>query len=429
MRRQVWAVLGGWRRRVWAVPVGRRLAWRVGALTLALALLPAVANSEPFTVEAVNEGIYGHHWTHAQQTVAAGESVAFANATTVPHGIEWRSAVKPVCEEGAGKVPVGTTPAASGTQWSGKCKFTQPGTYTFWCTVHGAEMSGTITVANPGEPTAGTETATPVTEHEATLRGAVNPQGKPTEYFFKYGTTTAYGSETATQSAGEGTASVPVSAIVSGLSPGTTYHFKLIATNEKGTAEGSDRTFTTTSPPSSPPPPKEEPKPPPPEEPKPSPPAEEPKPPASPAPAPNTNPSPGPISPEPEIAPLIPSPGPPLVQGSLELGGSRRGQVHGSVEVSHTGSGGRLEVDLLTKGLSRALKTLSRRGHRAKQVSMGRLVRESVPSGKISFSIGVNARAKSALRHRRKLALTVKVTLTPPRGAAETVTQSLVLRS
>ncbi len=49
-------------------------------------------------------------------------------------------------------MPVGTTPAASGTKWSGACTFTQAGTYTFFCTVHGSEMTGTITVNTGGTP-------------------------------------------------------------------------------------------------------------------------------------------------------------------------------------------------------------------------------------------------------------------------------------
>jgi hypothetical protein len=87
--------------------------------------------------------------------------VAFSNPTAVPHGVEWVSVpATPVCSG----VPVGTTEAASGTQWSGNCTFTRPGTYSFYCTVHGAAMSGTITVsAAAGEPpvTTTTTTATP----------------------------------------------------------------------------------------------------------------------------------------------------------------------------------------------------------------------------------------------------------------------------
>jgi plastocyanin len=120
-----------------------------------LAALPAVASSEPQTVEAVNEGLYYHSWKPAAVTVIAGDAVAFRNNTEVPHGIEWRSAVKPVCTSG---VPVGTGAEASGTNWSGTCTFSQAGTYTFYCTVHGPEMTGTVTVNANGTTTV---TATP----------------------------------------------------------------------------------------------------------------------------------------------------------------------------------------------------------------------------------------------------------------------------
>jgi hypothetical protein len=62
-----------------------------------------------------------------------------------PHGVEWKSGPNtPSCTS---EVPVGTSPAASGTNWSGSCTFTQPGTYVFWCTVHGSSMSETVTVS------------------------------------------------------------------------------------------------------------------------------------------------------------------------------------------------------------------------------------------------------------------------------------------
>jgi plastocyanin len=118
------------------------------------------SSAETTPVEAVNEGgVYEHHrWSPAQVTVSVGGAVTFRNSSEVPHGVEWRSAIKPSCEEGPGKVPVGTTPAASGTKWSGACRFSQPGTYTFYCTVHGPEMTGTISV-NAESPTPATTTS------------------------------------------------------------------------------------------------------------------------------------------------------------------------------------------------------------------------------------------------------------------------------
>jgi hypothetical protein len=94
-------------------------------------------------------------------------------------------------------------------------------------------------------PFATTNAATAVTGTSATVNGAVNPDNLSTTYHFEYGTTTAYGSSTASQSAGSGYGDVAVSATLSGLKPGTTYHFRVVATNAVGTSVGADQTFTT----------------------------------------------------------------------------------------------------------------------------------------------------------------------------------------
>lgn len=90
-----------------------------------------------------------------------------------------------------------------------------------------------------------TSPATGVTFTAATLHGTVNPFGHATTFYFEYGTSKSYGTKTALQSAGAGTANVAVSAPISGLTTGRTYHFRLVATNTAGTANGSDLTFST----------------------------------------------------------------------------------------------------------------------------------------------------------------------------------------
>jgi len=167
-----------------------RLRWRyvplVAVLGLAAAVLPAIASSETSpTIEATNtagSGLYSeehHSWTPSQVSVMAGGVVTFSNSSEVPHGVEWRSALKPTCEEGAGKVPVGTTAAASGTKWSGACTFSQPGTYTFYCTVHGPEMTGTVTVAANGTTTVTTTTTPTTTAPGTTTPKSETPTGSP----------------------------------------------------------------------------------------------------------------------------------------------------------------------------------------------------------------------------------------------------------
>jgi hypothetical protein len=102
-------------------------------------------------------------------------------------------------------------------------------------------------------PTATTGDASALTDTQASLAGTVNAQGELTSYAFQYGTTTAYGQQTALTSAGSGRADVPVRADLAGLTPGTTYHYRVIATNASGTIVGADRTFRTTG--TAPPPP------------------------------------------------------------------------------------------------------------------------------------------------------------------------------
>ena len=95
--------------------------------------------------------------------------------------------------------------------------------------------------------------------------------------------------------------------------------------------------------------------------------------------------------------------------------------VRGSVDISQAGSGGRLEVGLFAAGAS-----LAKAGH-SPQVRLGRLVRSSLYAGTTSFTVPLNAKGKAALRRRRRLALTVKITLAPLDGAVVTVTRGIVV--
>jgi hypothetical protein len=84
-----------------------------------------------------------------------------------------------------------------------------------------------------------------VLSNAATIAGQINPAGLGTTYFFKYGPTAGYGQSTPTQSLPATDAQESVSASLEELEPGTTYHFRLVATNSAGTVEGADKTFTT----------------------------------------------------------------------------------------------------------------------------------------------------------------------------------------
>jgi hypothetical protein len=103
-------------------------------------------------------------------------------------------------------------------------------------------------------PEVGGESASPVGGHGAKLNAGVIPNwftitaGASVTYYFEYGTTAAYGSVTPTEGEEEliAYAKPGVSAIISGLEPGTEYHFRVVATNGKGeTSDGADTTFST----------------------------------------------------------------------------------------------------------------------------------------------------------------------------------------
>jgi hypothetical protein len=79
----------------------------------------------------------------------------------------------------------------------------------------------------------------------ATVSGTVDPGGRATTYHFAYGTTAAYGHATGDVSAGGGFGSQSVHAALSKLQAGTTYHYRLTATNSAGSQAGLDGVFVT----------------------------------------------------------------------------------------------------------------------------------------------------------------------------------------
>lgn len=95
-------------------------------------------------------------------------------------------------------------------------------------------------------PAAASGSASGVSGEAATLNGtATNPDLADGTVSFQFGKTAAYGTQTAPQPIGPTTSGARFSAIVEGLAPGTTYHFRELVTNAVGTKFGADRVFTT----------------------------------------------------------------------------------------------------------------------------------------------------------------------------------------
>jgi len=142
---------------------------------------------------------------------------------------------------GAGSSPVEVSAAVTGLQ---------PGTQYFWRVVGtnggGDTAGGTKSFRTPGSaPGLGGITSSTLSSTSVGLTGAVTPHRLDTQWFFVFGPTSAYDSLSPPTAgdAGSGVAAVPVSTVITGLPPGSTWHFTLVAVNQVGTTVGTDHTF------------------------------------------------------------------------------------------------------------------------------------------------------------------------------------------
>jgi len=90
--------------------------------------------------------------------------------------------------------------------------------------------------------------ASAITPTGARVHATVDPQHSPTTFRIEYGKTTAYGSIAPEGGAevGEQSADTPIAATLTGLEPGTLYHFRVTAENGiEGPQIGADATFVT----------------------------------------------------------------------------------------------------------------------------------------------------------------------------------------
>ncbi|MFZ4764813.1 MAG: choice-of-anchor tandem repeat GloVer-containing protein, partial [Roseimicrobium sp.] len=140
----------------------------------------------------------------------------------------------------AGAAPVVVNAGLTGLQ-SGAVYYWRMVTVTSQGTFYSAMQS----FATPGAPLAITGSWVNVGQTGFSLDGTVNPLGSSTDWYFEYGTTTAYGSQTTTQNAGGGITNVLVNSTITGLLPGTTYHVRLVAVNATGTTQGDAQVITT----------------------------------------------------------------------------------------------------------------------------------------------------------------------------------------
>jgi plastocyanin len=136
----------------------------------------------------------------------------------------------------------------------------------------------------------------------------------------------------------------------------------------------------------------------------------------------NTN----PYVPPPTTPTSPPGGGPTVPQGSptvsaLQVGSHRHGNVSGQVEIGQGGS--RFEADLL-KGAGST--TASTAKGTSKNV-LGQAVKASVPAGTLQFQVALNRRGRKLVSRKGHVKLILKVTVTPPGGAAKSASTHVKL--
>jgi len=164
-------------------------------------------------------------------------------------GVNSYRVLRSVSNSAAGATVIGNTAALTYDDTTAT-----PGTtYWYWVVGIGATAESAPSNSDSGyrrvlaSPTVATGAASGVGADSAKLQAQVNPNGLATSVHFEWGTTTAYGKLTTSQALGAGTATLPVAATLAGLTPGTTYNYRIVATNSAGTSRGANKTWTTSA--------------------------------------------------------------------------------------------------------------------------------------------------------------------------------------
>jgi hypothetical protein len=110
----------------------------------------------------------------------------------------------------------------------------------------GTTQGQTISFTTLDVPSIESDEASGVTETSATIAVLINPKLSLTTFHIEYGPTSAYGSATRESAPiGADGASHGIAVPLSGLTPGTAYHFRVVATNQLGVTASDDRVFST----------------------------------------------------------------------------------------------------------------------------------------------------------------------------------------
>ncbi len=211
-------------------PVGKTFGKDMGATTLP-APLPEVAgvgvSGVAATEATINASITPNHWDTVYR-VQYGTDSSYGSKTLSSKSIGHGATPQAISETLTELVP--------GTTYHYRVQATN-----FTGTTYGPDLTF-ITHNVPGVTAAAARATGATTAH---LSAEAVPNGAPTQVRFRFGPTAGYGGETTPASIGEGFISQETAVDLTGLTPATTYHVQIVATNALGSATSSDLTLTT----------------------------------------------------------------------------------------------------------------------------------------------------------------------------------------
>jgi|GEM_PF-2357174 len=105
----------------------------------------------------------------------------------------------------------------------------------------------TFDITGVTAPTVADEAESDIDQMNATIGANITTNGGATDVYVEYGLTNKYGSivEAEESPLTDGATAQAITALLTGLVEGTTYHYRVVAKNAKGTTFGADQTFAT----------------------------------------------------------------------------------------------------------------------------------------------------------------------------------------
>lgn len=177
--------------------------------------------------------------------VSGGEITDDGGASVSAKGVCWNIADKPTIENNK------STETSTLTTFSSSLSQLAPGT-TYYVSAYATNSAGTgygesVTFKTLGDkPVSQPSSVSNITINSATLNGTVNPNMLSTIVSIEWGKSISYGNTiSVAESPVTGSIATDVKVDLSGLTPGTTYHFRIKATNDLGITNSDDMQFTT----------------------------------------------------------------------------------------------------------------------------------------------------------------------------------------